>query len=268
MNGIYAKWYDKVAKSYDDDVGNIRTNTTKIAIQQCIKHLPKTMEEATDLSAGTGYVMETIKKVINIDRIHINDVSEGMLNIARQRLPENTHFIQDDALNIHKHVTANSQDLVCGHYFLSFCPIEEVLARAYHILKPGGFLSLMTCTKQNLKSAYEDKPKIVKNLIKIDSYIKNSGTPHDHQTCRALLSNQGFLFIDDTHFTDPLILENVNEAMCWAIDTGWLASYFHQYFYLKKFSIKAVIHLWNAVFGIFPLSSNSDISIIMAKKPE
>ncbi len=225
------------------------------------------MEHATDLSVGTGYVTETLNKLISIEQMHVNDVSAGMLEIAKQRLPLNTQFIQDDALNIHKHISANSQDLVCCHYFLSFCPIEEVLARAFHILKPGGYLSLMTSTKQNLKSTYADKPKIIKKILKIDKFMQNAGTPYDHQTCLSLLSKQGFLLIEDNSFTEPLSFNNIDETMSWAINTGWLAGYFSNYYYLKKFTAIILMQLWDKAFGLFPIVSDTDVSIVMVQKP-
>ncbi len=141
--GMILHWYDLLFKTLD------KIYTLKSTSDNTIKHL--------DIATGTGYIPLWIWKHWR-DKVSVTgiDLTEGMLKIARLRMP-NWEFIVGDALNLP--FDNNSFDVATVTFGLrNMEDPAKALSEAYCVLKPGGYflvLEVVPYPNQTLQKFFE-----------------------------------------------------------------------------------------------------------------
>jgi len=147
-----ADMFDKIAFRYDFLnrflSAGIDRSWRKKAIRELKELNPKTV---LDLATGTADMPVLLVKLLSPDKVIGIDISEGMLNLGRQKVEKlnlkNKISLQTgDAENIH----FNDHSFFAATVAFgvrNFQNLEKGLSEIYRILKPGGKLVILECTK-------------------------------------------------------------------------------------------------------------------------
>ena len=129
------------------------------------QHIPVDSPPLTILDAGGGNGLDSLALARMNHQVHIVDLSEQMLNEAKSNAALagvsariKTHTI--DILSIAREFPENYFDVVLCHNVIQFVDdLEPLLEILYRVIRPGGFLSLITVNQyaQLYQSAYLDQ---------------------------------------------------------------------------------------------------------------
>jgi len=147
--------FDKIAFRYDFLnrflSAGIDVNWRKKAIRQLISSHPK---KILDVATGTGDFALTSFKILQPEKIIGIDISDGMLEIGRKKIAEaglenNIELLNGDSEAIL--FDDNSFDAVTVAFGVrNFEHLEKGLSEIKRVLKPGGKLVVLECTKPSL----------------------------------------------------------------------------------------------------------------------
>ena len=262
------KFYNRIAQDYDNDWNNIYKDTRSVGIGQILEHCgDRTLDAALDLAVGTGNSFADLERHISIRRRTGNDLSSEMLKQAARKIQGPVEFICDDARNILHHVPQASQDLILCHYLFSYLDSDLILDTAFKLLKPGGFISLATTTKQNLLELSTGRFRHTGRLFRVGNHLSKVDTPENHQACLDLLATHQFQVVRHSNYRKEALFRSFADVISWAVDSGWAAQYFDSGFRLKVllgrllFAGAAVV-----MHPLYPIIAHSDISIVLAVK--
>ncbi|MEO6819370.1 MAG: bifunctional demethylmenaquinone methyltransferase/2-methoxy-6-polyprenyl-1,4-benzoquinol methylase UbiE [Ginsengibacter sp.] len=198
--------FDKIAFRYDFLnrflSAGIDVGWRKKAIQQLIPDQPKYI---LDVATGTGDFAFTCNEMLHPNKIIGIDISEGMLDIGRKKiikanLQDKIELIQGDSEAIE--FADNSFDAVTVAFGVrNFENLEKGLSEIRRVLKPGGKLIILECTKPSapvIKQLYHFymkyiTPKIGKIIAKNNDayqYLNESITEFPEKTAFIKILNQ------------------------------------------------------------------------------
>ena len=156
------KMFDDIAGSYD--LANrllscgIDISWRKKACELAFSHLGKESVRILDVACGTGDMIlhwekNAKSKGIHIEQITGIDPSQGMLNVARQKLAH-VNFIKAEAKELP--LESESADIVSIAYGLrNVVERERALAEFHRVLRPGGVLVILEFTKSEKNTLLE-----------------------------------------------------------------------------------------------------------------
>lgn len=137
--------FNHIAGEYDKVNSLISMGTHRKWRSQATKELNPNVNSILDLCCGTGdWTIEILKQVLKNTKVTALDFSEGMLDIAKQKLEKNNYqgrvdFIQGDAMKLP--FEDNTFDAVTIGFGLRNVPdVSAVLSEIYRVLKPNGKL--------------------------------------------------------------------------------------------------------------------------------
>ena len=154
--------FDDIAGSYD--LANrllscgIDISWRKKACELAFSHLGKEGVRILDVACGTGDMIlhwekNAKSKGIRIEQITGIDPSQGMLNVARQKLAH-VNFIKAEAKELP--MESESADIVSIAYGLrNVVERERALAEFHRVLRPGGVLVILEFTKSEKNTLLE-----------------------------------------------------------------------------------------------------------------
>ncbi len=147
--------FDKIAFRYDFLnrflSAGIDVGWRKKAIKQLIPDQP---QKILDVATGTGDFALTCYEILKPEKITGIDISEGMLEIGRKKiakagLQQNIELLNGDSEAIL--FDDNSFDAVTVAFGVrNFENLEKGLSEIKRVLKPGGKLVVLECTKPSL----------------------------------------------------------------------------------------------------------------------
>jgi trans-aconitate methyltransferase len=130
--------FDAVAAGYDEhSAGDWRANDVAAELLVPLGLRPS---RVLDLGAGTGQTTEELARLFPGAAFTLVDPSQGMLDVARRKLPTGT-FVRSDAADYLRSTPDESWDLVAAIGCLELVPdMFEVLRLSASRLVPGGHL--------------------------------------------------------------------------------------------------------------------------------
>ena len=178
--------FDKIAFRYDFLnrflSAGIDVGWRKKAIRQLISQQPK---KILDVATGTGDFALTSFKILNPEKITGIDISDGMLAIGRKKIAEAGLEEKIQLLNGDSEAILfedNSFDAVTVAFGVrNFEHLEKGLSEIKRVLKPGGKLVVLECTKPSLpviKQLYNFYMKFV--TPKIGKIIANNNDAYQY----------------------------------------------------------------------------------------
>ncbi len=262
-------FYNRIASNYDTDWSSIYRDTRAMSIHQIMEHYHgKPLECALDLAVGTGNSFFDLDQSMHIKQRTGNDISSEMLKQAESKIGGPIKLICDDAKNIHRHLPANSQDLILCHYLFSYLDMDEILNAAFQLLKPDGVLSMVTTTKKNLLELSTGRFRVTGKLFRVTKHLSMVETPQDHGECLKILTEHKFEILAHTNYNKKVYFQSFKDVKAWSIDSGWAAQYFDRGFKMKAllgrfiFASAAIL-----MHPLYPIAAHSDISVVLAKRP-
>ena len=157
------------------------------------QHIPVDSPPLIILDVGGGNGLDSLALARMNHQVHIVDLSEKMLNEAKSNAALagvsariDTHAI--DLISIEREFPANHFDVVLCHNVIQFVDdLEPLLEILYRVIRPGGFLSLITVNQysQLYQSAYLDQDLDAAYRGLNDSQQNNSIFDVDMQAYRA-----------------------------------------------------------------------------------
>lgn len=263
--------YNQIATSYDADPFNLFDYSHSLAFNQIQSHLTS-LTSVTDFGVGTGTFALRLSHNLPFKHFYGIDVSDKMLAVAKSKLPFEWTAINADAKEARSYLEENSQDLILSHFLYDYVAPEILVPLAYKLLKPGGFLSVLTSTKEQFDEAFYQKvysaPLVPKHL-KIKEKIEKSTVIPSHDVHIALAQKNGFLLVASERLTRPVQLKKASELIHFAYNSGWLASGFTSYSAAHMASLKAAVRLLQLpFFNVYPLHFNFRGSCLLLQKPK
>lgn len=262
------KYYDSVATEYDNDYGNIYTETSNIAAyEQITKHLQIDNPKVLDIAAGTGNILAKLKDQYPKAAFTANDASANMLAITKEKIGDNHTFINGCLKNIGNSVAPNSQDLVLAHYVMCFVEPKWSILKSLEMLKPGGFLSILTTTKRNLHELRTEHFVKTSKILGANSSIEKAHTPHSIEHLTDDIIPDDHIIKSALLYNKVIDFKNDNDLIKYFIDSGWAGSYMNSGFKFKQ----ALMHfVSSSIYGTnksqFPISATSDVAIVLVQK--
>lgn len=142
------RMFDNIATTYDRLNHTLSFGIDKWWRRKGIAYLrPFRPEYLLDIATGTGDLAIAIQRALQTERIIGADISEGMMEIGRQKtaaagLTEHISFEQQDCTALT--YADNTFDAVTAAFGVrNFENIEQGIAEMYRVLKPGGHLMIL-----------------------------------------------------------------------------------------------------------------------------
>jgi ubiquinone/menaquinone biosynthesis C-methylase UbiE len=270
INAVRNINYDKVAIHYDGDWSGLYTSARAAAIEQIAAQHENTCRcvDTIDLGIGTGSAFCALMDRINLGYCAGFDLSRGMLSQASTKLENRVQLFHDDALSAPRHLGSNSQDLVLCHFMLSFFKVDQLLATAFQVLRPGGYLSITNNTCDSMSELHRGRFERVSRLLGIESSLEKSSNPVDHADCQRQLQAAGFEIVDALEKRRSVWYRSYRDVRAWGIDSGWLVNSHDASMGLRIAGGKILFGLAKVfMHPLYPIHATSKISIVLARKP-
>ena len=145
-----AKTFGSASQSYD-----VSARLQRFSGKHLMPWLPNKHDlTVLDLGSGTGFFTDLLassyKQVIGLD------ISNKMLNFAKENRNKNIHWLEADAHKIP--LQDNSIDFIYSNLVIQwFDPLDKAIKEIFRVLKPGGlliFTTLVDGTLHELKSSW------------------------------------------------------------------------------------------------------------------
>ncbi len=263
--------YNRVADRYDEDWSGIYANARTHCIRQIMDQLDTADRplDVVDFGIGTGNALSDLRRFAQLGRCTGFDLSAGMLAQAERKLDGNVHLIRDDAIRAPDYLQAQSNDLALCHFLLSFVDADRLLDVAHGLLRPGGMLSLATSTQQSLHELTLGRYRRASKLLGVERMLRKSNVPVDHRHCQAMLQRHGFEIVAEHLQRQPLCFESFEDVRNWALNSGWIPAVLDDRTGLRIACGSAAIALVELfLYPLYPVRAATDISIVLARKPE
>jgi ubiquinone/menaquinone biosynthesis C-methylase UbiE len=267
INSIPKKYYDSVATEYDNDYGNIYTETSALAYEQITKYLSIDNPKVLDIASGTGNILAKLEQEYPNASFTANDASENMLAITKEKIGNEHTFINGCLKNMGDNIAPNSQDLILAHYVMCFVDSKWSILKSLEMLKPGGFLSIITTTKCNLHELRTQHFVKTSKLLGANSSIEKAYIPNsiDHLT-QDIIPNSD-LVKSALLYNKVIDFNNDKDIRSYLIDSGWAGSYMNNGFKFKQALINFVSSsMYEVNKNKFPISATSDVAIVLVQK--
>ena len=139
---LIKKSYDNIASFYEEK----RTSVYWTLSDEMIDLLsPERGMKALDLFCGTGYITERIAKRTEMPVIGV-DISEYMLDIARQKGNDNCEYIKCEVLDYLRKQQSKSFDIVTSAWGIGYSKPYKILKEIHRILKDNGKIGIVENT--------------------------------------------------------------------------------------------------------------------------
>jgi ubiquinone/menaquinone biosynthesis C-methylase UbiE len=226
-----SKVYNKVAEHYDkyaDNFGFVPA-THEAALAQLLD-LDWHNKSIVDLGVGSGEFLSELKQKFPEARMTGVDISEEMLKLAKKKLGLTT--ICSSLENVDRHLPRHGFDLVIAHFVLAYVGPEIFFEKANELIKPGGYISLVTTTLDSFPASQKffqkksEQKGIVGRIVKY-FYHRAMQVNHVPQSFAALqqeAEKKGFTIVKHRQVIKDLTFNHLKETMNFWIYGGWAAS--------------------------------------------
>jgi SAM-dependent methyltransferase len=268
LTSAIQRQYDEViAPHYDLDPQAVVGRSLDQALEHLVQHgcLAEGVPlRVLDLGMGTGAFLARLRARDQSLRPFGIDISEKMIDIARDRIP-GLEAVADDATNLDAHFPGVSFDLVCTHFVTGFVPLGVLAPKICGRLARGGYWSLVGGTKAGFPALRKKASGRAARLLfggrslGVDDLVCN---PADRDEVVQTMERNGFAVRECVTFTPRLDFRNFDEFMRFAYYGGWLTPFIESLgLHTAGRVARAAV---NALF--FPAQDHHCIEIVLAQK--
>lgn len=268
-NAIQRQYDDLIASNYDLDPQGITSKSLDLVVDSLheIDLLAPGQPElrVLDLGMGTGMFLEKIMQPEFREIAPFGvDLSEGMAEIARSKIPSLQCYV-DDAANFDEHFFDSSFDLICTHFITGFVPIEHLAPLIFNRLEPGGCWSFIGSSKASYPKLRQHANSKLLQLVfgGKDAETDDVLCPENEACLRQQLVETGFEIVSSDTYEPELQFNNFDDFMEFAYEGGWLTPFVEK-LGLQNLS-RPIKRLLNTF--VFPMTDHHNILVGLARKP-
>ena len=183
-----AKSFGSASKSYD-----VSARLQRFSGKHLMPWLPNRNDlTVLDLGSGTGFFTDLLAGSYN--QVIGLDISNEMLNFAKENRNKNILWLEADAHNIP--LKDNSIDFIYSNLVIQwFDPLDEAITEMLRVLKPGGlliFTTLVEGTLHELKSSWkqvDDDQHVIdfKTVTELNTLFNNENGKLLEQKCQDIV---------------------------------------------------------------------------------
>ncbi len=134
--------FDQQAATYDQDVKGQHARSLYPILLNKLSHIP--FQSALDLGCGTGELLKRILQADSRKALYGIDLSEGMLAVAKSKLPEQVKLFLGDS-ELLPFPDGTFDVVYCNDSFHHYPAPQNVLREVHRVLKSGGTFLLGDC---------------------------------------------------------------------------------------------------------------------------
>jgi SAM-dependent methyltransferase len=267
---VIQRQYDEViAPHYDVDPQAVIGDSLDRAVAQlCEQPQVRTSTTALrvlDLGMGTGRFLTKLAARVNRPLQSAGlDLSEKMVAVARQRVPDLVAVV-DDARNLDAHFTPESFDLVCTHFVTGYVPVGVLAPKVWDKLAPGGHWSFVGGTRAGFPALHRvAQSALVRRLFRAKALDVGGlvASPDDRADLVRTLEAHGFAVLAAETFSPEFHFADFEEFLEVCYRGGWLTPFVESWGVHKA---GRFVRLLLDTF-VFPMRDRHVIEIVLAEK--
>lgn len=267
---IQRQYNEVIAPSYDLDPQQVAGRSLARALshlqeESCLSaELPQM--NVLDLGLGTGAFIVKLRKMAAREiRPFGLDLSEKMIEIAQQRVPDLVPAI-DDAANIDQHFTDHSFDLICTHFITGFVSIEHLAPRIFSKLKPGGYWSFVGATRESFPGLQaKAQNRLLRMMFGRGRELKPEEllVPIDCDAVTKCFTRHGFETSAAETVHPDVYFKNFDDFMEFGYRGSWLTAF------IEEVGLHKAGPLLRATLNklVFPIRDHHTVAIGLARRP-
>lgn len=142
--------FNQQAATYDNDIKGQHARSLYPVILKKLSEIP--YHTALDLGCGTGEMMRLILQKNKDKSLYGIDLSEKMLEVAKEKLGNHVNLILSDSEQLP--FSDSFFDVVyCNDSFHHYPAPDKVLSEVYRVLKPNGIFVMCDCWQPTIGRA-------------------------------------------------------------------------------------------------------------------
>lgn len=244
-------YYADIYVHYDSGICNMIEKAQQIALEQLIQQ--DLSGVVVDIGCGTGNMLYLLIQKFKFDQIYGIDLSEEMLNVARNKIP-NLVAICDCATSVQQHFPAPIANVLIFHFLFAYVDYKKFIMQASMVALPRSILSIATTTSNTFSKStshvlnnLKRTVSIIKFLCRVNvakalsDYIKSM--PQDLNELQKLVEQSGYEVLNAKSVRIPVILKTWREVWRFSYDSGWFVGGFQQY-KVNKFKMFCIFYIF------------------------
>jgi SAM-dependent methyltransferase len=264
QSDVIQRQYDEViASRYDFDPQSVIGDSLDRAVSQICKQDREPLR-VLDLGVGTGRFLEKLRSVpLAIEPFGL-DISQKMIDIAQERIPDMTPAV-DDAANLDQHFGAQAFDLIGTHFITGFVPLQVLAPKIHSRLDHGGLWSFVGGTRGGFPALQKKTCSVPYRWVfgiksfDVGDYVH---CPCDQDEVARTLKEHHFEVCSCETFEPRVHFDNFSQFMDFAYFGGWLTPFLES-MGLHKASPMTKAFM-NSLF--FPIKDHHSVVIALARK--
>ena len=229
LNDI-ANSYTRVSESYNDSFLKEMHKYNKEMLEKVIiKYIDEnstSFPKVLDLGCGTGFNSNFINSRINDSEFTLVDISEGMLNQAKNNSDLESKLIKSDMLSFLKNSKDNSFDIVICTWAIKYQNPNEIIKEVSRVLKKDGYFAVIVNLKGTLPEVRKIYPKLIlKNYKKVNKIMKELPNPIHSKTFTRWFKKENFSKVEVKRGSHIFTFDNTESLVSFITSTGALAGF-------------------------------------------
>ncbi|WP_288221200.1 class I SAM-dependent methyltransferase [uncultured Clostridium sp.] len=225
-----ASSYNRVSKNYEEVFLKEMHKYNEEMLQNLIikssdNYLDKDMD-ILDLACGTGFNSRFLYKTFKKATFTLVDISEGMLNEAKNNCSFDTKFIEGDMLSFLESCNDNSFDIVICAWAIKYQNPRKIIKEISRVLRRDGYFAVIVNLKSTLPEVRKVYPSLVlKNYRNINKIMKELPNPKNEKAFKKWFIKNKFLVEKIKLGEHKFTFNSAEEATEFVTSTGALAGF-------------------------------------------
>jgi SAM-dependent methyltransferase len=267
---VIQRQYDEViAPHYDVDPQSVIGDSLDRAVAQLREQpqlrTPGAALRVLDLGMGTGRFLTKLAAQVNRPLQPAGlDLSEKMVAVARQRVPDLVAVV-DDARNLDAHFAPESFDLVCTHFITGYVPVGVLAPLVHDKLAPGGHWSFVGGMRSGFPALHRvAESRLIRWLFGVKNFDVGGlvASPDDRADLLRTLEAHGFAARAAETFTPEFRFEDFEEFLEVCYRGGWLTPFIES---MGAHNAGRMVRRLLDTF-VFPTRDHHVIEVVLAEK--